>query len=131
MATQSPLEFIYHVNATVNPDFFSRQVAVLGKDGADEAAIMVEWSDSKAKSIEQSKAIFAKSSAREYDFIVNKKLRSNAMMLKEGKSEVTRGADFRQIVVEKEGKYVNNNIRNRNGTGAGRGGKGNRIGPAD
>ena len=96
MATSNPLEFIYHVNATVNPDFFENRSKFLSKEGSPgEAEIMVEWSDSKAKSIEQSKAIFTKSTAREFDFLVNKKLRSNAMMLKEGAPDVGRGRDFK------------------------------------
>ena len=101
MATEQPLEFIFHLNASVNPGFFNKK-SKQQQEQKDEARLMVEWSDSKAKQIAQSKAIFSKSTAREFDFIVNKKLRSNAMMLHSQRStagghmdNIGRGRDFK------------------------------------
>ena len=135
MASFQPIEFIYLVNAKVHGKSNIQKQKAKQADKSDEEMEEGEIRDdendeqmgndynfmlsgTKQKQINQTKIIFQKSTAREFDYIVNKKMQSNALMLHEGRQagkqddrKIGRGNNFRQIVVNAEtGQYRNDNI---------------------
>ena len=66
-----------------------------------------DYSTSKKKQIDHSKIIFEESTAKEYDFILQKKMKISSPTAASG--QYKRNRDFHQIVVDKEGGYTRGN----------------------